>query len=59
VAVGDGWHGSVAGGAAVPMEAGGGSRWKPEVRADVPGQKVERSGPVSVGVKERRKWAKR
>jgi hypothetical protein len=30
-------------------------RWKLEVGADVPGQKVERSGPVSVGVKE---WGK-
>jgi hypothetical protein len=58
-------HGGAAGGAAVPMEAGGGSRWKQEVGANgsrrwepmpwwaVPGQKVERSGPVSVGVKER------
>jgi hypothetical protein len=32
-------------------------RWKPEVGADVPGQKAEWSGLVSVGVKERRKWA--
>jgi hypothetical protein len=46
-------HGGAAGGAVVPMEAGGGSRWKPEVGADVPGQKADRSGPVSVGVKER------
>jgi hypothetical protein len=29
------------------------------VGADVPGQKAERSGPVSVGVKERQKWAER
>jgi hypothetical protein len=35
------------------MEARGGSRWKPEVGADVSGQKAERSRPVSVGVKER------
>jgi hypothetical protein len=34
-------------------------RWKSEVGADVPGQKAERSGPVSVGVKERQKWAER
>jgi hypothetical protein len=34
-------------------------RWKPEAGADVPGQKAERSGPVSLGVKERRKWAER
>jgi hypothetical protein len=47
------------GGAAGPMEAGGGSRWKPDLGADVSGQKVEWSGPVSVGVKERRKWAER
>jgi hypothetical protein len=25
-------------------------RWKPEVGADVPGQKDEQSGPISVGV---------
>jgi hypothetical protein len=40
------------------MEAGGESRWKLEVGA-VPGQKAKWSGPVSVGVKERRKWAER
>jgi hypothetical protein len=49
--------GDVTRGAAVPMDAGGGSRWKPEVGADVPGQKAEWSGLVSMGVKERRKWA--
>jgi hypothetical protein len=27
--------------------------------SDVPGQKADRSGPVSMGVKERRKWAER
>jgi hypothetical protein len=32
-------------------------QWKPEVGADVPGPKAERSGPVSVGVKEIQKWA--
>jgi hypothetical protein len=47
------------GGAAVPMEAGGGSRFKSEVGADVPGQKAERSGLLSMGVKYRRKWAER
>jgi hypothetical protein len=41
-----------------PMEAGGESRWKLEAGA-VPGQKAKRSGPVSVGVNERRKWAER
>jgi hypothetical protein len=68
-AVGNAQHGGAARGVAVPMEAGGGSRWKPEVGADgswrwepmpwwaVQSQKAERSGPVSVGVKERRKWA--
>jgi hypothetical protein len=30
-----------------------------EVGADVLGQKAERSGPISVGVKERQKWAER
>jgi hypothetical protein len=29
------------------------------VGVDVLGQKAERSGPVSMGVKERRKWAER
>jgi hypothetical protein len=33
-AVGSAQHGGEAGGAAVPMEAGGGSRWKSEVGAD-------------------------
>jgi hypothetical protein len=33
-AVGSALHGSVIGGAAVPMEARGGSQWKPEVGAD-------------------------
>jgi hypothetical protein len=33
-AVGSAQHGGTAGGAAVPMEAGGGSQWKPEVGAD-------------------------
>jgi hypothetical protein len=56
-AVGGARHGGATRGAAVPMDAGGGSRWKPEVGADVPGQKAKWSGLVSVGVKERRKWA--
>jgi hypothetical protein len=46
------------GGARHGGTAGGGSRLKPEVGADIPGQKAEQSGPFSVGVKERRKWAK-
>jgi hypothetical protein len=33
--------------------------WKLEVGADVPGQKVVQSGPVSVAVEERQKWAER
>jgi hypothetical protein len=33
-AVGSAWHGGAAGGAAVPMEAIGGRRWKPELGVD-------------------------
>jgi hypothetical protein len=39
--------------------ADGSHRWEPMPCWVVPGQKVEWSGPVSVGVKERRKWVER
>jgi hypothetical protein len=48
VTVGSAQLGGVAGGAAVPLEAGGGSRWKPEVGAD---------GSWRWEPMERRKWA--
>jgi hypothetical protein len=37
----------------------GSQRWETTPWWAVPGRKSERSGPVSVGVKERRKWAER
>jgi hypothetical protein len=39
-------------------DANGSRRWESMPWWAVPGQKAERSKPVSVGVKERRKWAK-
>jgi hypothetical protein len=45
VAVSGTRHDGIVGGAAVPMEAGVGSRWKPKVRADWAGE-VATTGPM-------------
>jgi hypothetical protein len=50
-AVGGARHGVTAGGAAVPMEAGVGSRWKPEVGAVWAGE-VAAIGPMQRKTKE-------